>query len=185
MKKKQKKPVEMTRGRLIAACLIVSPFLLGGIWAAVRLASVGLDYYAMQSWVESSATIKTADLVSRYGTRGTGRRRSSRRTKWKVLASYSYEYDGRTYLGDRVAIHTGSYGDRSYQQAHYDKLKSHLDKHLPMPCFVNPNDPSESVLFRDIPAEIVGLYAVNAVAFGGVGAVLMGSVLYYGMQRLR
>lgn len=175
-KKKKKRP--MTRASVVAVCVFAAPFLLWGLWSAMKLVGVVLEARAMESWVEVPATIEKVELANHHTGGGGGRRSSPRRTMWKVEARYTYDYEGRAFDGQRVGLHTGSSGDREYHAGVHDELKRHLDERRPFRCFVNPADPNEAVLYRDLRPKLLTLYAVHAVLFSGIATLLMGSAFY-------
>ena len=182
-KKKKKRP--MTRASVVAVCVFAAPFLLWGLWSTKKLVGVVLEARAMESWVEVPATIEEVELVS-HNTGGGGGRRSSRRsTMWKVDARYTYQFDGQSFKGERVGLHTGSSGDREYHAAVHDELKRHFDEGRRFRCFVNPAAPEDAVLYRELRPKLLALFAIHAVLFSGVGIVLIGSAFYSWRQQQR
>ncbi len=86
----------------------------------------------------------------------------------KVVVSYRYQVDGRSYLGHRYGLH-GWMDNREAQQAAYEDL---LYRHRVQAWF-NPEDPAESLLNRDLHWTIV------AMALPALGALLMGIVILW------
>lgn len=183
--KKAKKKKEMTKGAVIAMTLFASPFLLWGIYSAYYFAKTSAEYSDMQTWVEVPATINSAEMVDNRRSRGIGKTKGSSRTMHKVVATYSYEIDGKKYASERVSLYKGSDGDSKHHHSVYDELKRHLDAHRPFRCFVNPDDPQQAVLYRDWRWNVSGLHLMHAVLFGGLGLFLIGSSLYYWRKQER
>jgi hypothetical protein len=88
-----------------------------------------------------------------------------------VEAAYSYEYGGRRYHGSRVSPETGSSSSGRHRER-YAILKAHREREEPFPAWVNPEDPAESLLFREMtPMSWVML--PFGLVFAGVGAAVM------------
>lgn len=154
-----------------AGCLILFslPFALVGLAMAGVLAWSFWDYTRMQSWEQVPAIILKAELESHRGDDS---------TSYKATASYSYEYNGNAYTGDRVALHTMSDNIGSYQQDINKTLQEHLRSGEPIPCYVNQSAPEESVLFPELRWEMLLFIGLFAVVFGGVGFGLMAGTIY-------
>ena len=112
---------------------------------------------------DSPATIKHAELKV---THGDG-------TTYKVVAAYEYQFAGKTFTGERVAIDQASDSAGRFQQDAYQELKQHLDQKKPFRCFVNSQRPSEAVLYRDLRGEMLVFYTLFATTFGAAGLGLM------------
>ncbi len=146
-------------------------FFGGGLFAAVGigvgcyLGSIFLAWQAMQGWVETPARIQTAELVAHRGDDS---------TSYSLSVEYAYEYDGRTYTGTRAGLHGGSDNIGSYHQQKYEELSAYRDSGELFRCYVNPNHPAESILYRDPRWELTGLMGVFAVLFGLVGVMIIG-----------
>src|SRR5689334_21327096 len=158
-----------SNNKLSAGCMVLFglPFFLVGVGTTGWSAWTALQHSRMQSWVETPAMIKHAELkiVHNDG------------TTYQVLATYEYVFAGKKYTGQRVAIDTGSDNVGSFQQEKYDELKQHLDQKRPFRCFVNPDQPSEALLYRDLRGEMLVFYTLFATLFGAVGVGLITAVL--------
>lgn len=158
-------------GKSSTGCLFLFslPFAAVGVFMSYILGWCFWEYSHMQSWEEVPAVILEAELEIHHGDDS---------TSYKAAATYSYEYDGRGYRGDRVALHTMSDNIGSYQRDKYEILRRHERSGDPIPCYVNPAEPSESVLFPELRWEMLLFVGMFALAFGGVGFGLMGGTLY-------
>jgi hypothetical protein len=151
--------------------LFALPFLAFGVgmggcgaWTAAKVRDA-------QRWVEVPAVVKTVELK-----RG---EKNSRR----VLATYEYEFGGRKYSGERVSLHSGGDSLGRFQTSAHEELERHRRTGKPFRCFVNPRDPAESVLYRDVRWEMMLLYCGVAALFGSAGVgVLAASVVTWRRQ---
>ena len=117
----------------------------------------------MQSWIETPALIKHAELQVIHG----------EGTTYKVVAAYDYKFAGQKLKGERVGMGSGSDSIGSFQHVAYQELKRHRDQKKPFHCYVNPRQPSEAVLYRHLRGEMLSFYTGFATVFGSVGLGLM------------
>jgi hypothetical protein len=150
--------------------LFALPFFAVGVGMTGWCAWIAWQHSAMQSWVETPAVIKDAQLKVIHG----------KSTSYQVVADYKYQFGGRSHIGERVSI--GGDSDNFYQYQHeiYQELKQHLDRNQPFRCFVNPDRPSEAVLYRDLRGEMMSFFTLFATVFGSAGlgiatAVILGA----------
>ena len=119
------------------------------------------DAMRMQDWVQVPAEIAAVDLETNH---------SDDSTTYKVSARFRYTYDGQSYTGERVGIADGgsdNIGD--WQRDTYNRLRGRKRTTL----WVNPENPSESVLDRDLRWGLLGFKSIFIVVFGGFGAVVI------------
>jgi hypothetical protein len=90
-----------------------------------------------------------------------------------VQAEYTYEFGGRSYTGRRVNGVWRRVGQRDFRRKQYEALLEHKQAGRPFPARVNPDHPSQSILFPDPPA--LSPYAL-AAAGGLAGLGLLPSV---------
>lgn len=153
--------------------LFALPFVAVGVgmtWWTWRSIS---QYEAMQSWVEVPAIITQTELE---------RKQSDDGVTFRVTAEYQYEYEGREFTGQRVSIHSGSDNIGSFQRDAYQELKRHLAQKKPFRCFVNPEQPSEAVLYRRLRWEMTAFFTVFATTFGGAGLGILTGALVYALR---
>jgi FtsH-binding integral membrane protein len=149
-----------TGGR-IGLFLFASPFALVGVGMLVLAVIPNLyDWVRMQSWVPVDAQLISANLIRHHGNKS---------TTYQVVAWYRYDYMGETYLGRRVGISEKSDNIGDWHERTYMRL---LNTH-PLQVWVNPNDPQEAIVDRDLRWAKLGFYMIFALVFGGVGIGLM------------
>ena len=143
------------------------PFIGFGSGLGYSAVSCLVKWQAMKSWEEVPATIQSANLdVKRKTSHSKGRTSTS--TTYKVTASYIYNYNGTSYRGTRVTMHSGS-DSFSYHRDIYKQLSKCKESGQTFPSYVNPDNPSEAILFRVPRWEKVYSYFALMLLFGGVG----------------
>ena len=149
-------------GEMAPGCLVLFalPFAAVGVGMSVLTLVTLMKGHKVQAWEEVPAIILSASLDSRSDSDG---------TTYKAEAEYQYEYRGETYRGDRVSLHGGADNIGSFQQDAARELSRYQKSGEPFRCFVDPDEPSESVLYRELRGGMVLFYAVFAVTFGGAG----------------
>ena len=146
----------MNRSRLLSGLF----FLAALVHAWLLTASV-IDYVRGQSWKAIPARILTVELVDL----------TASDSGLEVKAVYEYDFGGRRYQGTRVQLHRG-YDVFNFHRRMYEELLAHQRTGKPRIAFVNPKDPTQSVLHRELRWEMMALYCFGMLIFGGVGIVL-------------
>lgn len=142
--------------------------LFGGIFIAGGLA-VGLFLYfpmlidsmRVQSWIEIPCEVKSVNMETSHSSKGG--------TSYRVVAEYRYKFRGRTHEGDRVGLTSGADNVGDFQQRVYDELKPFQQNGTPFRCFVNPSDPSQAVLYREMRWGLAALVSLFPMLFPLVG----------------
>ena len=153
--------------RFGAGCLILFALPFAGVgvfmggWSAMTL----LDYTRMQGWQEVPCTILETELEEHSGDEGG--------TTYEVKARYRYTFNGRQHTGNRVSLDTGGDNIGSFHQDVHAELQQHRQQRRPFRCFVNPGEPSESVLYRELRFGLLVFKVGFALAFGGAGLGLI------------
>jgi hypothetical protein len=173
-----RKAMGKSNKELPAGCLALFglPFLAAGLFMSGLYFSGFARWWESRSWVETPCWIESAELKTSHGDS----------TTYKAMATYRYEFGGRTYHGDRVSLGSGSDNIGRFQQEAHRELSRHVAKSAakaerdpqaetgaPFRCFVNPASPSESVLYRTLRWEMQAFMAIFALTFPAVGAGLV------------
>ena len=153
------------------------PFFIAGLFVSGLYFRGYSDWWRARNWVEVPCWIESAELKASQGDDS---------TSYQALATYRYEYEGRLYQGDRVTFGTGSDNIGDFQKKAHRELASHLvgkakgaedpgkkGKRKPFRCYVNPDKPAESVLYRVLRWPMQAFMAVFALTFPAVGAALV------------
>ncbi len=152
----------------IGLTLFSLPFASVGVVMAVLLVRGLLAQSEMKSWIQVPATILESELETH---------RSDDSTTCKVTARYAYSFERRDYTGTRIGLSSGGDNIGSYQQDWAAKLKQHRLSGEPIPAFVDPNNPSDAILDREIRVSMLLFKGLFGLVFGGVGfGLLIGSL---------
>jgi hypothetical protein len=146
------------------------PFIGFGSGLGYSAVSCLVKWQAMKSWDEVPATIRTANLDVKHKTSHSNGSTSTS-TTYKVTASYTYNYKDHSYRGNRVTMHSGS-DSFSYHREIYGELFRCKESGQTFRCYVNPENPSEAILFRAPRWEKVYSYFALMLLFGGAGSGL-------------
>jgi len=104
---------------------------------------------------------------------------------YRVEAAYAYEVNGVRYTGDRVSLHSGSDNIGRFHQRTYGELRRRMERKEPVPCWVNPDDPSDAVLIRRPRPEMIGFSQLFVFVFGGAGLGVVLAGCYLLLNRVR
>lgn len=115
------------------------PFLAVGLGVLLWSGKMWMLYQQSASWHRVPATILSADFQTHHGDNS---------TSYSVKCRYTYTVAGRTYQGDRVGIEGGGSSD-SYHSRRHAILSQHRDAKTPFEAWVNPANPTQSLLFRE------------------------------------
>ena len=159
------------RGGRIFLFLFGLPFLLTGIWACYSVASNIYDWQRMKNWQPVQAKIISGGVKESSGSEGG--------STYAAEATYQYDYMGMPHTGTRTAISGGSDNIGSFNEDLGRRIENAQGR--TMEVYVNPDNPDEAVINRDIRWSMVGFKSVFLFAFGGVGlAMVLGSILARG-----
>lgn len=151
--------------RSIGLTLFGIPFLAFGV--GFFLFVVGpqmLDWQRMQNWQPVPGTLLEIHL---------DRHSSDDGTTYSVRAEYRYESAGRTWTGQRVGVSTGADNIGSYHQDLHRRLSRDLNRPNALTVWVNPLDPSQAVLDRDMRWGLLAFEHLFVLLFGGVGLLMV------------
>lgn len=122
------------------------------------------EWQQMKSWPQVEASLSHVKLVRNSGDDG---------VTYQASAQYSYFYDGRQYQSDRVAIMGGADNIGDFHEQLVAKLEAAQRVGRPVPAWVNPSDPGDAVLNRDMRWNALAFKLLFALVFGGVGFGIM------------
>lgn len=138
------------------------PFLLGGLAVGLFLYFPAMhDWWSARGWKEVPCWIENAEMKTSRGSKGG--------TTHKVEASYRYQYAGRTYHSEEVSFYGGSDNIGDFQQRTHAQIRAFAGKEQPFRCYVNPAQPEQAVLFRDLRWGLLLLMSVFPLIFPLVG----------------
>ena len=171
-----KKPLNPAVG---VGCLLLFalPFAAVGVFVTGWVVRDLLTYYDAQSWVSTPAKLLAADLESKRGSKGG--------TTYLATARYRYEFAGKTFENDRVGLHTSADNVGDYQRRRGEELKRLQRAGAPIIAYVDPDDPAQAMLYRDLRPGMLAVKGMAGLLFGGVGFGLIGAGLWGGAKLRR
>lgn len=137
-----------------AGCLEPIAIFAYGVVGLLLLAQFGgevVNYLGSTGWTQVSGTVVSNDVEDVWDTTG---------DRYAAQVVYTYEVDGTTYEGDQLSlrgtIYTGNQEDAERIVAPYPPGTA-------VTPYVNPADPTQAVLERDVPGAILGIVAAGVV----------------------
>lgn len=127
------------------------------------------EWQQMKSWPRVNATLLDAGLSTNRGEDS---------DTYRATARYQYLYLGTNYTGERVAIMDGSDNIGHFQEQLATQLELAWRAGIPVSAWVNPDNPADAVLNRDMRWGMLGFKMIFVLVFGGVGlALLIGTLI--------
>lgn len=135
-------------------------FFLAGLMACYSLALYPkIQIWRSANWIEAPCTINELKIVEHP---------SSESTTYDIKAQYSYVFNGRGYTGDRFWFTISSDSNKASKQKRIDDFIERSKQGAV--CLVNPSNPSESVLTREVPdGQWFGLFLGGIFMLVGIG----------------
>lgn len=133
------------------------------------------EWQSMKSWQYGSAFIQSAELSVSYGDS----------TTYKAKAEYAYEYQGREYTNNKVGITAGHDNIGNYHKNMSRRLKRAASNKTPVNLWIDPANPQNSVLDRNIRWELLLFKMVFVLVFGSVGFGILAFVLLAPSDKLK
>lgn len=113
------------------------------------------DWRAMQHWEQASASlIRVASLAN------------------DTLASYRYSVGGKDYQNDRVYVAPVKDNIGSYHRRLYQRLQAMQRNGQATPIWINPNDPAQSIIDREMRWGFFALMAGFCSVFMVIGLLI-------------
>ena len=144
-------------------------FLAGTGLFAFQAVPAFMDYLQMRHWTPTEGMLTEARLETHQGDDSTTN---------EATASYTYDVGGHRYRNDRVAILGGADNVGEFQQEFGNLLEQKFRDGQPVTVWYNPDEPSDSVLNREIRWGLMGFFSVFLLTFGGAGA----GIIYLGWR---
>jgi len=113
------------------------------------------NYFSTKDWQKVSATILDVEWEAGYNRGASVGGKSNKSSSgglvkvYEIKAKYSYEFGGKAYRSDKIALIRSRSSQHDKQKRTYDRLRSHQQKNKPYPAYVNPKSPDQAVLLRD------------------------------------
>lgn len=149
--------------------VIALAFAAIGVWVGLMSASVVWTARVAEDWTPVPARVLSAEVLEGGGSHA--RSRAAR-------ARYEYTLDGRTYVGERVGLHQHADNVDDWAYRVVAELQRSQREGRPVTAWVNPQNPKQALLDRDVRWRLVGFEALFAIVFTavGVGLVIAGQL---------
>ena len=135
---------------LISFPLTLLPALMG-----IMFINNGVNYWvtfkSTARWTQVPAVIQHLELIPRSGRTG---------THYKVKTEYSYHYSGINYNSKRFDIFPSNWVNNNNPL-----LVKQVKRSDDIYCFVNPDNPGEAVLIRNLQPDVIGFTALGLLFF--------------------
>lgn len=150
-------------GNLVVV-IITFGFLIGSIqWTQIALRPVVKSIEA-RGWVETPAVIQSSMLDQPH------------RRQYQIKARYSYDWDATALNGTAVFFDEFVGVRKSYYAEINRTLLAHRSQENPIAIWVNPDDPTEAVIYRHIRWDKLGGNLILAGVWWIITAVLVGAL---------
>ena len=113
-------------------------------------------------WQEVPATLNSIDVKSHSGDS----------TTYSLEGHFDYRYNGRSYTGEQVSYYSGSDNIGSWHSEMEQKIRIAAGQGR-LTAWVNPDNPQESYLVRDIRWAKLGFMSIFFLVFAGAGAAVV------------
>lgn len=170
-------PMNGERATTILSGAVVLAFTAAAGFFCWFIGSVAANHYRSAGWASVPATVAASDIRTSRSSPGAG---AVRTLNSKVVAAYTYQFNGVAYCGSRVDFSIGSdnfSGTRRHAQL--SRLRTGQ-----IEVYVNPDRPDESVFDRSFPSGQY-VFALVFLAFPcGVGTVFVFGLLSAALEKL-
>lgn len=140
--------------------LFALPFAGFATWMLWLVGSELTDAWAMRGWEAVNAELERAGVETRRGEDS---------DTYIAYATYRYTYAFVSYTGSRVSISSGADNIGSYQRDIGQRLAGALARNEPIVVWVDPSEPSSSIIDRKPRWGLLAFKSVFVLVFGGVG----------------
>lgn len=150
-------------GAALFALVFALAFGAVGAFALNTLAGQLTGWWQARTWQAVSATVVSAELKISHG----------ESTTYRALATYRYVVNGHTYASNRIDF--GGASGNSWQQGQYTRLNDALSNQRPIEVWVDPADPTHSVVDRELRLRDIAFLVPFATLFPlvSIGALWM------------
>lgn len=159
-------------GSALACLLFAVPFGGVGVFATWAIGSTVHEAWRAKEWVRVKASVEGASLHASSGSEGG--------ETYRAEGSYRYVFAGKPYSGSRLGLSKVG-GSDNIDDWHHEVSATLEDARAagkPITVWVNPDNPAESVLDREIRWSELLFLVPFSLAFGGVGVGALVAMFY-------
>lgn len=150
-------------GATLFALVFAIPFGGVGAFATYGVVSLFGDSRQAEEWVLVQAKVEEAQLTTSRGSKGG--------TSYRAEGAYSYAFGGKKYMGRQLGFDAlggaDNVGDWQTSMAAFLEEAKRSGKSIPV--YVNPDNPAEAVVDREVRWAMVLFMGAFGLIFGGVG----------------
>lgn len=148
--------------KLGLAALFMLPFVVLGLSLLLfGVAPTLVDWARAQQWQATPAIVESAATLWEPGQLGAA--------AYGVEVRFRYTAAGQDYRGQRASLHIGNGNASLYYQQLGERLEAAQRTGTPVPVWVNPAQPTESMADRSLRLDLLALELVVALGFTGCG----------------
>ncbi|WP_052520929.1 DUF3592 domain-containing protein [Acidovorax temperans] len=148
--------------KLGLAALFMLPFVVLGLSLLLfGVAPTLVDWARAQQWQATPAIVESAATLWEPGQEGAA--------AYGVEVRFRYTAAGQEYRGQRASLHIGNGNASLYYQQLGERLEAAQRTGTPVPVWVNPAQPTESMADRSLRLDLLALGLVVALGFTGCG----------------
>lgn len=148
--------------KLGLAALFMLPFVVLGLSMLLfGVAPTLVDWARAQQWQATPAIVESAATLWEPGQEGAA--------AYGVEVRFRYTAAGQEYRGQRASLHIGNGNASLYYQQLGERLEAAQRTGTPVPVWVNPAQPTESMADRSLRLDLLALELVVALGFTGCG----------------
>ena len=150
------------------------PFFGVGVWMLYTVSSALVDAGQMQDWVHVEASLTRGGYETHRGDDS---------YTYEAYAEYNYTFQDDTYTGNRVGLSGGADNIGDYQQDTGRNLSNALSRGDAILVYVDPNEPSSSIIDRGVRWGMIGFQSIFLFVFGGIGLAILIAVWRAGPEK--
>ena len=140
--------------------LLAAFFAAIGVGTSVMLVEAFTAWGTALLWEKVPADIQQADLHAQ-------RSNDSQSTPaYTLKVRYAYQWEGESYIGTKLTPYESGGASSAFYQRVHEKLEEYRTRNETFRCYVNPQDPTQSVLYRVLTIRAVGANFFFTVVFG-------------------
>jgi len=165
-------------GSFFFAMAFAVPFGGVGAFATWGIVKMVVDSHRAGDWVLVQAKVDDAALKASRGSKGG--------TTYAASGAYRYTIGGKQYVSTRLGFDAlgGSDNVGDWHQTMAAFMESAKSSGRTIPVYVNPDNPEDAVVDRDVRWAMVAFMSIFALAFGGVGlgALVAAGFILFGKE---
>ena len=148
--------------KLGLAALFMLPFVVLGLSLLLfGVTPTLVDWARAQQWQATPAIVESAATLWEPGQEGAA--------AYGVEVRFRYTAASQEYRGQRASLHIGNGNASLYYQQLGARLEAAQRTGTPVPVWVNPAQPTESMADRSLRLDVLALELVVALGFTGCG----------------